>query len=107
MKVTIIYDTIYYGDDDAKVNFVNVQTIIFGDEVRHFVQNTKAVNYRYRGFDTLDDVYDFVRYESMQEQDLNEFAFKHHMAFHTEHDMCKWINDMCYDGGDLQEIFVR
>jgi hypothetical protein len=108
MKVTIIYDIIYItNDDNAKIDYANVQTIIFGEDVRYFVQNIRATNYRYRGFDTLDDVVDFVRYESMQDADLAEFAFKTKYAFRTESEMCKWISSLCESTDDLTEIFIK
>ena len=103
MKVTIIYDTIYTDE----VNYVNVQTIIFGDDVRYFVQNTKKdVNYRYRGFDTLDDVYDFARYEEEQTHDLTPAMFKTNYAFHSEIEFSAWINSLCDDMNSLSEIFI-
>lgn len=105
MKVTMIYDTIY--SDEEKCKYIDVIIVITDDDVRYFVQNTKPVNYKYRGFDTLDDVYDFARHESMQESDLAQFAFKTKYAFHDDNDFFKWINDMCDDMNSLREIFVN
>ena len=103
MKVTIIYDRIYFED---AVNFINIQTVIFGGEVRYFAQNTEQVNYRYTSFDTLDDVYDFVRYEGQRMVAASDFMFKNKWAFRTEWDMCSWINGLCDDANDLTEIFM-
>lgn len=104
MKVTMIYDTIY--SDEEKCKYIDVIIVITDDDVRYFVKNTKPVNYKYRGFDTLDDVYDFARYEGMQESDLAQFAFKTKCAFHDDNDFFKWINDMCDDINSLREIYL-
>lgn len=97
MKVTIIYD---------KMNGVNVQTLIYGEDVRYFAQNTKAVNYRYRGFDNLDELKDFTSDESLQSKDLAPFAFKAKQAFSDEYAMCEWICSMCEKFSDLKEIYI-
>lgn len=101
MRVTIIYDSICLDG----VNCVNVQTIILGDEVRYYVQNTEDVNYRYRGFLSLYDVYDFARCHDERLNNATEFEFVHKMAFKSESEMCSWINSIC-NTTELTEVFA-
>lgn len=101
MKVTIIYDSICLDG----VNRIEVQTFVLGDEVRYYVQNTEKVNYRYRGFYSLSDVYDFARYHDERLNDATEFEFVHKMAFKSESEMCSWINSIC-NTTELTEVFA-
>lgn len=105
MKVTMIYDTIY--SDHNKCHYINVITVITDDDVRYFVENTKPVNYKYRGFDTLDEVLDFARYECIREENCGEYAFDTKHAFHSKIEFYNYINSMCDDMNSLREIFIN
>lgn len=88
------------------MNEINVQTVIYGENVMYFAQNMGKVNYLYRGFNNLDELQDYISDKALHIKDLAPFAFKWNMAFENECAMCKWINSLCDNDSDLQEIFL-
>lgn len=97
MKVTIIYQ-------DSPNSVDALRTVIFGEEVRYFVQCTKGVNYRWRGFSTMEDVLEFFSDEEMQAEDLLAYEFDSKFAFHTSQEFDMWINSLCDDMWSLTEL---
>lgn len=103
MKVTIIYDSM----ESHPIRIVTYTDRYGFDTVQYFgEQRYGKTNHWLRGFDSLEDVYKWATNNDEYCRNSTPEDFELKKAFASEKDFCMWINHMCDDASDLEEVYT-